>query len=348
MEGEDCMSLQPLDLSEIPPDIAAWGQKYLAEDDPYRLLGDRLGDLMCDEDFADLYASTGGPALSPTIQSLVTVFQAMEKLPDRAAARAVVVRLDWKYALHLPMDWPGFHFTNLSHFRQRVLENEAEYRVFDRLVQELVALGFVRRRGPQRTDSMKVLGQVAKLNRLELVWETMRLTVRALLEADETWSQATLPDSFRQQYQLKQRSYQLSQAEVEAALRQAGADGFWLLQQVAQGPAVLQALPEVVTMRTVWQQQFEVDEQGQYSGPQTKLEAHGLIQSPHEPEARYRQKRGQGWQGYVAQVTETAEEKGEANFITDVAATDAQESDVVFVYRVMQTRRDRGQPGLWS
>ena len=338
------MSLQPLDLSEMPPDIAAWGQKYLAEDDPYRLLGDRLGGLMRDEDFADLYASTGGPALSPTIQSLVTVFQAMEKLPDRAAARAVVVRLDWKYALHLPMDWPGFHFTNLSHFRQRVLENEAEYRVFDRLVQELVALGFVRRRGPQRTDSMKVLGQVAKLNRLELVWETMRLTVRALLEADETWSQATLPDSFRQQYQLKQRSYQLSQAEVEAALRQAGADGFWLLQQVAQGPAVLQALPEVVTMRSVWQQQFEVDEQGQYSGPQTKLEAHGLIQSPHETEARYRQKRGQGWQGYVAQVTETAEEKGEANFITDVAATDAQESDVNALPQVQARLGERDVP----
>jgi transposase len=338
------MSLQPVDRSEIPPDTAELGQKLLAEGDPYRLIGDRLGDLISDEDFIDLYDSTGGPALSPTILSLVTVFQEMEKLPDRAAARAVRVRLDWKYALHLPLDWEGFHFTNLNHFRQRLLENEAEYRVFDRLVQDLAELGFVRRRGPQRTDSMKVLGQVAKLNRLELVWETMRVTVRALLVADETWSQTTLSDSFRQQYQLKQRSYQLSKAEVEAALRQAGADGLWLLQQVAQGPAALQELPEVVTMRTVWEQQFELDEHGQYNGPRTKVDPHGLIQSPHEPEVRYRQKRGQGWQGYVAQVTETAEEKGELNFITDVAVTDAQVSDVDALPEVQARLAERDVP----
>jgi len=58
------------------------------------------------------------------------------------------------------------------------------------------------------------------------------------------------------------------------------------------------------------------------------LEGHGLIQSPHEPEARYREKRGRGWQGYVAQISETAEAKGDPNFITDVALTDAQVSDV--------------------
>lgn len=322
------MCLHPRYPCEMPPEIAEWGREFLAEDNPYRLIGDRLSDLIGDEDFVDLYSPIGGGALSPTILALVTVFQMMEKLPDRAAALAVMVRLDWKYALHLPLAWKGFHFTNLSHFRLRLIEHEAEYLVFDRLVSKLVELGFVRRRGPQRTDSTKILGQVAKLSRLEMVRETMRVTVRALVEGDALWSQHTLPEAFRQEYLVAQHSYQLSQAEVAKALRQVGADGFWLLQQVDQGPSALQALSEVETMRAVWDQQFELDEQGQYRRPRTKVDPHDLIQSPHEPEVRYRQKRGEGWQGYVAQVTETAEEKGEANFITDVAATDAQVSDV--------------------
>ncbi len=93
------------------------------------------------------------------------------------------------------------------------------------------------------------------------------------------------------------------------------------------GAAELRDLENVRTLPTVWEQQFEWDEVGEYTGPREKLDAHGLIQSPHEPEARYRKKRDKSWQGYVAQVTETAEEAGDPNFITDVEATDAQVSD---------------------
>lgn len=338
------MCLKIIDRSEIPVDIARLGQILLAEDDPYRLIGDRLSDLIGDEDFAELYETTGGAAISPMLLALVTVFQMMEKLPDRAAALAVVMRIDWKYALHLPLEWEGFHFTNLNHFRQRLLEHDAEYLVFDKLVHKLVELGFIRRRGPQRTDSSKLLGEVAKLSRLEMVWETMRVTVKALLAEDKGWAEATLPESFREQYQEKQRSYKFSKEKVAESLCQAGADGFWLLQQVAKGSAALQALPEVVTMRTVWEQQFELDKEAQYRGPRAKVDPHGLIQSPHEPEVRYRQKRGKGWQGYVAQVTETAEEKGEANFITDVEVTDAQVSDVNALPEIQERLSERDVP----
>ncbi len=111
------MCLHPLDRSEIPQDTYELGQKLLTEDNMYRLIGDRLSHLIRDEDFAGLYSSTGGPAIAPVILSLVLIFQMLEKLPDRLAAEAVRVRIDWKYALHLALEYGGFHFTNLSHFR---------------------------------------------------------------------------------------------------------------------------------------------------------------------------------------------------------------------------------------
>ena len=94
------MTLHIKDRTQIPADTAALGQKLLDKNDPYRLIGDRLANFLQDADFQDLYAEIGGPAISPVLLALVLVFQMLEKLPDRAAARAVRVRLDWKYALH--------------------------------------------------------------------------------------------------------------------------------------------------------------------------------------------------------------------------------------------------------
>lgn len=321
------MSLHPTDRSMIPPDTAELGRKLLDEKDPYRVIGEQLSDLVTEQDFADLYSPIGGAALSPVLLALVTLFQLMEKLPDRAAASAVRLRLDWKYALHVPLAWTGFHFTNLNHFRQRVLEHQAEYRVFDQLLQELVTLGFVRPHGKQRTDSMSVLGLLAKLSRLELIWETLRMTLKAITTQTPTWLEQTAPEAFLTLYHVERRDYNLTELQIAHALHQAGADGLWLLQQLPHAPQVVQDLAEVQTLRAVWAQHFESDN-GTYHGPRAHLEGHGLIQSPHEPEARYREKRGKGWQGYVAQVSETAEAKGEPNFITDVAVTDAQVSDV--------------------
>jgi len=193
------MSLHPTDRHEIPADTAALGQKLLARGDSYRLIGERLPDLVRDEDFGPLFSPIGGPAISPAVLALVTIFQMMEKLPDRLAAAAVAMRIDWKYALHLPLDDPGFHFTNLNHFRQRLLEHHAEYLVFDRLLQKLVALGLIRRRGKQRTDSSYVLGLVAKLSRLELIWETLRLSLKAIQVQDERWLERVVPEAFLQQ-----------------------------------------------------------------------------------------------------------------------------------------------------
>src|SRR5689334_12450040 len=74
----------------------------------YLTIGDQLGSLFDDVDFAALYADEGKPALSPNLLALVTIFQFLENLPDREAADAVRARIDWKYALHLALDDQGF------------------------------------------------------------------------------------------------------------------------------------------------------------------------------------------------------------------------------------------------
>ena len=167
----------------MPLDIAAWGAKHLPADSPYKLIGDTLYAEFRDEDFADLYPNNGQPGLSPVLLSFVTVFQTLERLSDRAAANAVRMRLDWKYALHLAIDDDGFDHSVLCEFRARLIQHDAEARVFEHVLLHLKAIGLLKTRAIQRTDSLVLLTKARTLGRLELVIESLRVALRALLRA---------------------------------------------------------------------------------------------------------------------------------------------------------------------
>lgn len=320
------MTLQVWDRSALPADIAALGQQLLPVDDPYRVIGDQLADLVTDAQFAALYAPTGRAAISPALLALVTIFQFLENLPDREAATAVVVRLDWKYALHLPLGYAGFDFSCLCLFRQRLLAHEQERLLFDRVLAGVRARGFLQRHGTQRTDSLAVLGAVAQLSVLELAWETLRLAVRALGEADPTWCGQTLPASFQETYGQRRQDYRLSEAARTAALAQVGADGYWLLAVLAQPAAAgLAGLAAVATLRAVWAQRF-VHAAGQVRLRPDPVPCTERLVTPHDPEVRAGQKRGRQWQGEKAHVTESAA-ADQPRFLTDVQTGNAAGGD---------------------
>ena len=49
------MTLRERDLSAMPSDIAAIGEQVLGAEDPYRVIGEQLADLVEDAQFAGLY-----------------------------------------------------------------------------------------------------------------------------------------------------------------------------------------------------------------------------------------------------------------------------------------------------
>src|SRR5437870_11358436 len=108
------MSLKPQPSRPMPQDLARLGAILLPDDSPYRLIGDQLYARYDNAAFADLYHAEGKPALPPADLLFVLALQALEDLGDHAAADAVRLRLEWKYALHLPLDYAGFAFSVLS------------------------------------------------------------------------------------------------------------------------------------------------------------------------------------------------------------------------------------------
>lgn len=124
------MSLKPQPPSDllIPEETARAARAAFPRGNRYLRLRDELGLLFRNEDFAPLYSHRGQPAYSPWRLALVTVMQFMENLSDRQAAEAVRARLDWKYALALPLADPGFDHNVLSEFRGRLARAGAERR----------------------------------------------------------------------------------------------------------------------------------------------------------------------------------------------------------------------------
>jgi transposase len=311
------MSMQTPFAAEIPEETRRLVGPLLTADSVYRLVGNEIDQIISDEDFLDMYAGEGRPAVNPVVLALVSIFQFLEKLPDRAAAEAVVMRLDWKYALRQELTWTGFHYSDLCNFRKRLLEHGREWVVFERLVAYLRERGYIKGRGKQRTAATKILGYVARLSHLELVWETIRLALGALVRADASWVGKYVPVSFVDTYSQRRWDFRVGKAKIQQRMREAGQEGYWLLEQVeGQGSDELKALVESEQLRRVLEEQFTRREDGKMP-PRPRRQAKGdVITTPHDLEVRYGYKGGQGWVGYKLQVTETADEG--PRFITDV------------------------------
>lgn len=85
----------------------------------------------------------------------------------------------------------------LCEFRKRLIIHSAEARVFDIVLAQLKALGLLTPHGIPHTDSLCLLSRARDLGRLELVFETMRYTLRSLLKADAEWLRATIHYRYR-------------------------------------------------------------------------------------------------------------------------------------------------------
>ncbi|MHB8595628.1 MAG: transposase [Ktedonobacteraceae bacterium] len=113
-------------------------------------LRDALGTIYQNSDFADLFPKRGRAAEAAWRLALVTVLQALENLSDRQAAEMVRARLDWKYALSLPVDDSGFDASILTDFRQRLLDHEAQDRLLEPILQVCREHGWLKTGGKQR------------------------------------------------------------------------------------------------------------------------------------------------------------------------------------------------------
>jgi len=329
------MSLPPHPIDPVPEQTARVARAAFPKGSLAIQVRDELGVIYADEQFAPLFPTRGQPAIAPWRLMLITLLQFAEDLTDRQAADAVRGRIDWKYALSLPLDDPGFDFSVLSEFRTRLLALGPAQGLLDRLLAHLKTRGILRARGRQRTDSTHVLAAIHAVNRLELVGETLRQALNSLAVVAPAWLQAHLavdwPD-WVERYRVHFADFRLPRDEAaRVALAEAiGRDGQRLLDAVSAptSPGWLRDVPAVETLRRVWLQQYHPTPEGtpRWRAAGDLPPASRLIQSPYDPDARYSTKRETKWTGYRVHVTETCE-PDEPHLVVHVTSTPATTND---------------------
>lgn len=333
------MSLRAAPLGVIPEETVRVARRAFRKGSLAMWLRDELAALYTDTDFAALYPQRGQPAVAPWRLALVTVLQFAEGLTDRQAAEQVCGRIDWKYALGLPLGDPGFDFSVLCEFRERLLAGGVEERLLDRLLSHCAERDWLGASGRQRTDATqrppcgRRRASIQGLNRLHLVGETLRQALDHVAEATPTWLLAHVPAAWRERYERPLTTWRLSRkaGEREQLAEQVGADGivFYGLVTGPEAPPWLATLATVETLRLVWLQQYYApDETGRVSWrtPTDLPPAAQLIRSPYDLEARFSTKRTTSWVGYKTHLTETCD-PDRPRLITHVVTTPSTTAD---------------------
>ncbi len=317
------MSLRPDPVGPVPEETAQVARDAFARGTAWMRLRDELGPIYRDATFAALFSLRGRPAEAPWRLALVSVMQFAERLSDRRAADAVRGRSDWKYALGLPLDDPGFDATVLCEFRARLIAGSAEQHLLDTLLTICRERGWLHARGRQRTDSTHVLAAIRAHNRVEAVRETVRHTLNVLAEQAPEWLLQHVQPDWAERYRSGWDDTRLpsKQAQRDALVAQVGADGLALLQAALadDAPPGLRLLPAIALLREVWVQNYVPTDDGLRwrTNDDGLPPASRFISSPYDPEAHLALKRATAWIGYKVHLTETCEPES-PNLITDV------------------------------
>ena len=353
------MSLRPHIIEPVPEETARVARAAFPKGHPYLTFRDALGTIFQDEDFSALFPAWGHPGLPPWRLALVTIMPFRENLADRQAAEAVRARIDWKYFLRLELTEPGFDFSVLSEFRDRLLAGSAEELLLEKLLGRCQALGLLTARGQQRTDSTHVLAAVRVLNRLERVAETLRAALNAVATVAPDWLQAVSPLAWSERYSRRIEESRLPKATAarEAYAQTVGEDGFLLLDALdaPDAPEGLRALSSIEALRRTWQRHYERTACAPASpgaSPASRVRfkasrelppaAEG-IESPYDVEARYRHKRDTAWTGYMVHVSETCDPTA-PHLLTHVHTTPATVHEAQCTEPIQQALVDKDVP----
>lgn len=151
------------------------------------------------------------------------------------------------------------------------------------------------------------------LNRLELVTETLRAALNELATVASAWLQRMAPPAWYERYGRRIEDTRLPQGQGkrDACAQLVGEDGFALLDalETPETPEALRELPRIATLCRTWQRHYErasgeVTAEGHRGGSSVRFKPNRAlppaaegVESPYDPEARYRHKRDTQWTG---------------------------------------------------
>lgn len=205
----------------------------------------------------------------------------------------------------------------IYHFRARLSKHMRETGVnlldqaFEQVTDEQLE-AYELKTGIQRMDSTMLGANIRQMGRLQLLVEVLQHTYRMLNQAEQA-KYAEVFEAYLVGHAGKY-VYRLKKKEHAQHIHQIGLVMQRLLVELKDAHGNDQAYQ---VLERVFGEHFRIKETEVETKDAKELTGSSL-QSPHDPEATYREKRGEGYQGYVANVTESCDPKNKLQLITKV------------------------------
>lgn len=210
-----------------------------------------------------------------------------------------------------------FDLRTVYNFRERLARHMQERgenlldQAFEQVTDEQIS-AFSLKTGKQRTDSTQLASNIRQMGRIQLL-VTVLQRVHRMLTQDEQEGYADLFAPYLKGH-AGQYIYHLKAEEMPEHLQRIGNDMQRLLHELHERYS-----QEAVygVLARVFAEHFRMEKEQVQVKAGKELSADSL-QSPDDLEATYREKRGKGYRGYVANLTETCDPENAVQLITKV------------------------------
>jgi len=243
----------------VPTETARAARSVFGRSNFYLATGDQVNSLFSGIILEDPHGRIHKPSRSQAMLYLITIFQYVETLPDNSAADALRLRTDWKYALHLPLTYPGLSASSFCEFRRWLQSDRAGEQTLQTLLTRLSEVKLVTGKPCFSLPSSEIVRKVCFLNRLAMVWDSIGDVLGVLAGKQPEWLRKVNLPHWYERYGNHQKTINLAAnySELVDIAQSIGADGDHLLKAItdAQDPA-LANLPEILAMKQIWKDQY--------------------------------------------------------------------------------------------
>jgi transposase len=255
------MLLRPFPLPPVPRDTARSAKTMFGEGNAYIRLGKHINELF--PPTGQLIHET--PCEKPAwinILPILVVLQFAEELTDRQMLEALRTRVDLKYALHLPMNYPAPPPNVLCECRQQLRADSARRQAFQILLDGIAGFGLLRSDRQRPSSALEVIDEVCTSNRLDMVAEAMLQALEGMATTNAEWLRQIARPHWYMRYSrhTNMHLWPNNREKWEAGVLAVGVDIHYLLAEIEKSKLpTLTSISEVQRLRQVWEEQFIAD-----------------------------------------------------------------------------------------
>jgi len=249
--------------------------------------------------------------------------------------------LETRYALGLEqIGEVHFELRTVYNLRQRLSMYMQETGInlleqaFEKITDEQIK-AYELKTGKQRMDSTQIASNIRQLGRVQLLVEVLQRVHRMLTEADKTRYSEILSPYVKGH--AGQYVYHMKREEIDDHLQDIGETMQFLLKELQ---TEYSEEPVYQVLARVFGEHFE-EKKKSVVAKQNKALSASSLQSPDDLEATYRKKRGTGYRGYTANITETCDPENELQLITKVQVAPNNVDDTQLLAEALPDLKER-------